>query len=105
MWDLSLICHWCSCVDFLGKGGRAGSVEQKAVHVVKGSNMCGCHSSLFGIFQRRKGGWRRQTYRLLSVHFRFFRMGLGMGIYMFAMWYFKVTAAPHLEKSKAFHWE
>lgn len=37
--------------------------------------------------------------------FSFFRTGLGMGMYMCTGWYFKVTAAPHLKESKAFHCE
>lgn len=57
MQDLPFICHWCSCVDFFGRGGGAGSMEQKAVHVVKGSNVYGCRSTLdfSGDIERVKG--------------------------------------------------
>lgn len=37
--------------------------------------------------------------------FSFFRTGLGMRMCMCTGWYFKVTAAPHLKESKAFHCE
>lgn len=61
MQDLSSVRHWCSCVDFFGEGGGAGNVEQKAVHVVKGSNMCGCHPSLENSRSDKEGGGDRLT--------------------------------------------
>lgn len=54
-------------------------------------------------------GWV-EGYRLTgcsqpTTDFGFFRMGMEMGIYIFAGWYVKVTAAPHLKESKAFQCE
>lgn len=83
-------------------------MKQKVMHVVKGGNMCGgFYSALFGFFQRQYRGWgdRLTGCFQLTPDFSFFRLGLKMGIYMCTGWYLKVTAAPHLRESRAFHCE
>lgn len=61
---------------------------------------------IFPEAEREEGGGDRLTGCFEPTpDFSFFRAGLEMGIYVFVGWYFKVTAAPHLKESEAFHCE
>lgn len=104
MQDLSLICHWCSWVDFSVKGMRLGLCNRrwcmwlKAVTCVAATQLC----LDFSRGNREGGGDRLAGCFQSTPDFTFFRMRLEMGIYMCTGWYFKITAVPHLKESKPF---
>lgn len=84
-----------------------GLLEHQAPHLFKdAAGVAATHPS--SEFSRDKS--ENEKDRLVDCfqpvpNFGFFKMGLEMRMYMFAGWYRKVAAVPHLEKPKRFQCE
>lgn len=83
------------------------AVEHQALHLFKDAAGVAATqpSSEFSRDESGNGKDRLADCFQPVPNFSFFKMSLEVGMCMFAGWYRKVAAVPHLEKPTSFRWE